>query len=71
MHFALDGFDFIHTISRSALAAGPPQQGGSGTGQARPPTLYPVYETDSPSWGMSIDLDLCIGCNACVAACTA
>ncbi len=34
-------------------------------------TLYPKHEYRSPTWGMAIDLNVCIGCNACTIACQA
>jgi MoCo/4Fe-4S cofactor protein with predicted Tat translocation signal len=34
-------------------------------------TLYGDYVQPGPKWGMSIDMNLCIGCNACVVACHA
>jgi MoCo/4Fe-4S cofactor protein with predicted Tat translocation signal len=35
--------------------------------------LYPeeIFEWDGPQWGMTIDMNTCIGCNACVMACVA
>ncbi len=33
------------------------------------PTLYPARANDGRAWGMVIDLDGCIGCNACVVGC--
>jgi len=32
-------------------------------------SLYPAHRYEGYSWGMSIDLNSCIGCNACIVAC--
>ena len=34
-------------------------------------TIYPTYDRPGIKWGMSIDLNTCTGCTACVVACTA
>lgn len=34
-------------------------------------TLYPEYEYNGVKWGLSIDLNSCIGCGACVVGCQA
>lgn len=34
-------------------------------------TIYPNHEKPGVKWGMSIDLNTCTGCSACVVACTA
>ncbi len=39
--------------------------------QGQPPSLYDPVAYPGHAWGMSINLNTCIGCNACVLACQA
>jgi MoCo/4Fe-4S cofactor protein with predicted Tat translocation signal len=50
----------------------PGHEGGKQALEGERPSLYPEYEySKGYRWSMSIDINSCIGCTACVVACTA
>jgi MoCo/4Fe-4S cofactor protein with predicted Tat translocation signal len=62
LHHRMEGFDFVREVTPADPDLPKPQS---------QPSLYPEKPLGKIAWGMVIDLDSCIGCNACVAACTA
>ncbi len=63
-HNTMGGHDFVRIQEVGAAPVGE-------TKSFTQPTLYPSKDGDGRAWGMVIDLDACIGCNACVTACQA
>ncbi len=59
-HDTMEGHEFVQSRQIGAPAPAPAPE---------PATLYPPWKDDGRAWGMVIDLDACIGCNACVVAC--
>jgi molybdopterin-containing oxidoreductase family iron-sulfur binding subunit len=47
------------------------ERGGKAPEHANLPSMYPELKYPQNRWGMSIDLDACTGCQACVVACQA
>ncbi|HVT54865.1 MAG TPA: 4Fe-4S dicluster domain-containing protein, partial [Xanthobacteraceae bacterium] len=62
LHHRMEGFDFVREVTDEAPKVKTEDASAS---------LYPEFGRGDHAWAMAIDLDLCIGCNACVAACTA
>lgn len=60
-HHRMEGRDIVRVVA----------PGGAAASSELGPSMYPDYVYDGNAWGMVIDLDLCLGCNACVVACQA
>jgi MoCo/4Fe-4S cofactor protein with predicted Tat translocation signal len=70
-HHLMEGRGMVRAVTRDEYVRDPKVvQEGDET----PPktlTLYPDYKYDGYKWGMAIDINACIGCNACVVGCQA
>jgi len=73
-HHLTEGRDIIRAVTRDEYVRDPKSM-SEGAGKEEPPartlTLYPEYEYTGYKWGMAIDVNACIGCNACVVGCQA
>jgi Fe-S-cluster-containing dehydrogenase component len=65
-HFRMESRDPVRIVGAADEAHGVRLEAG-----AHLATLYPEYPAGEYAWGMSIDLDACIGCKACTIACQA
>jgi Fe-S-cluster-containing dehydrogenase component len=68
-HHLMEGRGEVRAITRDEFIRNP---AALKEGDETPPktlTLYPEHKYEGHKWGMAIDVNSCIGCNACVVGC--
>ncbi|MBI4788461.1 MAG: TAT-variant-translocated molybdopterin oxidoreductase [Chloroflexi bacterium] len=68
-HNLMEGRDLVRATTLDEFVENP-EFAKEGEPQV-PSSLFPRYKYEGNAWGMAIDLNACIGCNACVVACQA
>ena len=70
-HHLMEGRGMVRAVTRDEFIRDPKSVH---EGDETPPkiiTLYPEVKYEGYKWGMAIDVNSCIGCNACVVGCQA
>ena len=72
VHYSMEGRAIVRETSLDKYKEDP----GSGNElhreyEAKHRTLYPEAKYDGFHWGLAVDMNSCVGCNACVIACQA
>ncbi|HET7547955.1 MAG TPA: 4Fe-4S dicluster domain-containing protein [Usitatibacter sp.] len=65
-HARMEGREPVRTVLAADVA-----RGAKIEDQTPKESLYPPWTYDNYRWGMAVDLNACIGCNACTIACQA
>lgn len=66
-----EGRGILRTGSLAEYQKDPSLSAGEHAQEGERLSLYPEHKYEGNAWGMAIDLNACIGCNACVIACQA
>ena len=70
-HFSVEGRDLLRVGTVAEYRRDPHFATAGDRYPGTAPSLYPDYPPSEYAWGMSIDLNACIGCKACTIACQA
>jgi molybdopterin-containing oxidoreductase family iron-sulfur binding subunit len=67
----MEGRGAVRAVSLDEFTKDPKSVHEGDETPARTITLYPEFKYEGYKWGMAIDVNSCIGCNACVVGCQA
>jgi molybdopterin-containing oxidoreductase family iron-sulfur binding subunit len=70
-HHLMEGRALVRVATRDEFVHNPQSVHEGDETPPRTLTLYPDYKYEGYKWGMAIDVNACIGCNACVVGCQA
>jgi Fe-S-cluster-containing dehydrogenase component len=70
-HARMEGRDLVRTATLAEYLRQPHFANDEASEQVPKESLYPDWQYPQYRWGMAIDLNTCIGCNACTIACQA
>jgi Fe-S-cluster-containing dehydrogenase component len=70
-HWAMEGRNLVRAVSVAEYGSDPHVIQAMGHEPEPGTSLYPPVTYPGHAWGMAIDLNACVGCNACVVACQA
>jgi molybdopterin-containing oxidoreductase family iron-sulfur binding subunit len=68
-HHSMEGRDIIRVATNAEYTSNPHVFQHGENEAVSPFALYPEWQYTGYRWGMAIDQNACIGCNACIVAC--
>jgi MoCo/4Fe-4S cofactor protein with predicted Tat translocation signal len=68
-HWSMEGRNIIRAANLDEYQRNPEFVKEMGEEPPKDLTLYPAHPYEGHAWGMSVDLNSCVGCSACVTAC--
>jgi molybdopterin-containing oxidoreductase family iron-sulfur binding subunit len=68
-HWSMEGRNLMRAAPLVEYERNPHVVAEMGEEPSRDTTLYPAFRYEGRAWGLSVDLNSCVGCNACVTAC--
>ena len=71
LHHNMEGRELVRSATLQEFRQNPAFARELREEPAKSLSLYPGYKYEGYAWGMAIDLNACVGCNACVVACQA